>query len=180
MSTLRNTIPGLALLVFIALPAPAQQQAAPARLADFFLGEWDVQSLSADGSRVVGRARTQVRRILDGAAMQADYYGLDPSGRTVFRGTTIRTWAPAQERYIVHWSMANLPGYTYLEEEIVDGELHAKGHGRDGQGEFQERYRYFDISDSTYSFQGERSRDGGVSWQPFANLRAVKRADSPP
>lgn len=177
MPILRCVVP---VLVLLAVPALGQEQTTASRPADFFLGQWDVESLSADGSRIVGRARTDVRRILDGTAMQADYYGLDPNGRTVFRGTTIRTWAPAQGRYIVHWSMANLPGYTYLEEEIVDGELHATGHGRDGQGEFEERYRYFGISESTYSFEGERSRDGGATWQPFANLRAVKRAEPSP
>jgi hypothetical protein len=142
----------------------------------FFIGEWDIESRSPDGSQVVGRARTEVRYILDGRAMQADYYGLDPLGNTVFRGTTIRTYVPATDRYAVHWSMAELPGYTYIDVEYRDGELHGDGRGFDGQGEFLERYRYFDISDEHYSFEMSRSYDGGTTWQPWANLEATKRA----
>ncbi len=141
--------------------------------ADFFLGRWAIQELSADGV-LVGRARTHVRRILDDTALQSDYFSLDRQGNTVFRGTTVRSFAPAIGQWIVHWSMANLPGYTYLQERWEDGELVGSGHGMDGQGEFQERYRYSDISDSTYTFRMERSYDGGQSWAQYANLRAVR------
>jgi len=165
-------------------PAPAltqdPSQAKGLAQVDFFIGEWDVRALSADGSQVVGRARTEVRYILDGNAIQADYYALDPGGNTVFRGTTIRTYVPATDRFIVHWAMAGLPGYTYLEVEYRDGELHGEGHGVDLQGEFLERYRYFDLSDTTYAFEMSRSYDGGETWQPFSNLRATKRAAQPP
>lgn len=141
----------------------------------FFIGEWDIENRSADGAQVVGRARTEVRYILDGNAMQADYYGLDPFGNTVFRGTTIRTYVPETGRFAVHWAMANLPGYTYIDVEYRDGELHGDGRGFDAQGEFVERYRYFDISEEHYSFEMSRSYDGGATWQQFANLKATKR-----
>lgn len=141
----------------------------------FFHGTWDVESLSADGSRVIGRARTEVAPILDGQALRADYFGLDPAGGVVFRGTTVRTWVPALERFAIHWVVAGQADYTYLLEEYRDDELHAEGHGVDAAGEFLERYRYYDLSDSTYAFEGSRSYDGGASWNPFARLRATKR-----
>ncbi len=168
----------LPFLLCCAVAAQGQGAHAKANAAvDFFLGEWDVKVLAED-SQVIGRARTEVRRILDGTAMQADYYGLGPDGNPAFRGTTIRTWSPQRGQFIVHWAMAGLPGYTYLEEKVVDGELHAEGHGVDAQGEFQERYRYFNISETTYSFQGERSYDDGKTWRPFAHLQAVKRGET--
>lgn len=172
-------------LVLAALASPTalqgQAEAEPGAAAEglepvaFFVGEWDVESLAPDGERVVGRARTDVRWILDGKALQADYYGLDPQGNPVFRGTTFRTWAPAAGRFSVHWSMAELTGYTYLEEEFRDGVLHGKGHGVDAGGEFLERYRYFGLSDSTYTFEMSRSYDEGETWSPYAHLRATKR-----
>jgi hypothetical protein len=144
------------------------------RQLDFFIGQWDVVALDAEGHQIVGRARTEVRYILDGTTMQADYYGLDPAGRTVFRGTTIRTYVPQTDRFVVHWAMANLPGYTYIDVEYRDGELHGKGRGFDTRGEFVERYRYFDLSAEHYSFEMSRSYDGGATWEPLANLRATK------
>ena len=157
---------------------PEKPPAEGLKQVEFFLGEWEIESRSADGSRVVGRARSSVRYILDGTAMQADYRGLDPAGNVVFRGTTVRTWVPSTGRFAVHWAMANLPGYTYIDVEYRDGELHGDGRGFDAQGEFVERYRYFDISDRHYSFEMSRSYDGGETWAPFANLRATKREES--
>jgi hypothetical protein len=159
----------------ITFPAGADESAEGLRQLDFFIGQWNVEARSADGERIVGRARTEVRYILDGRAMQADYYGLDPGGNTVFRGTTIRTYVPATDRFVVHWAMANLPGYTYIDSRLEDGELHGDGRGFDLQGEFVERYRYYDFNDERYSFEMSRSYDGGETWQPFANLRATKR-----
>jgi len=164
-------------LLAVSLPALAQD-ATPAQGLDqiaFFIGEWDVDALSPDGSQIVGKARTEARYILDGTAIQDDYYGLDRAGNTIFRGTSIRTYIPATGRFVVHWAMANTPGYTYIDVELRDGELHGDGRGFDGRGEFVERYRYFDITDTSYSFEMSRSYDGGDTWQPQANLRATKR-----
>lgn len=179
--TFRAIAPFVMLMLTAAPPAALAQSAQPEAKTglaqvEFFIGQWDVEARSADGQQAVGRARTEVRYILDGTAMQADYYGLDPGGNTVFRGTTIRTYVPATGRFVVHWAMANQPGYTYIDVEYRDGELHGNGRGFDAQGEFVERYRYFNISDARYSFEMSRSYDGGTTWQPFANLRATKRA----
>lgn len=141
----------------------------------FFHGQWDVESLAADGTTVVGRARTEVTPILDEQALKSDYLGLNPNGDVVFRGTTVRTWVPQLQRFAIHWVVAGQADYTYLLEEYRDGDLIAEGHGRDAGGDFLERYRYFDISETTYSFEGERSYDGGTTWNPFAKLRATKR-----
>ncbi len=68
--------------------------------------------------------------------------------------------------------VAGQADYTHLVEEYSGGELVAEGHGRDARGDFLERYRYFDLSEAGYSFEGERSYDGGSTWAPFAKLRA--------
>ena len=174
----------LPLLLVAANPEslPAEPEGGPSmqesgmEIVAFFHGTWDVESLAADGVTVIGRARTEVAPILDGRALKSDYFGLNPGGGVVFRGTTIRTWAPSLSRFIIHWVVAEQPDYTHLIEEYRDGELIAEGHGQDAGGDFLERYRYFGISDSTYSFEGTRSYDEGATWNPFAKLRATKRA----
>jgi hypothetical protein len=140
---------------------------------DFFIGTWDVRSVDADGN-VVGRARTEARFILDGTTIQDDYYNLDRAGNVVFRGTSLRTFVPATKRWVVHWAMANTPGYTYIDAVWRDGELHGDGRGFDAGGEFVERYRYYDITGRSYSFALSRSYDGGETWQAYPELRAEK------
>lgn len=165
--------------------APAQdtarvQEAAPvqdaARRLDFFIGEWEAVSYGPNG-QIVGRSRGGAKWILDGTLQRHDYLGLDPNGNVVFRGTSLRTYIPATGKWVVHWVMANTPGYTYIDTEWRDGELHGTGYGFDGGGEFQERYRYWEITDTSYTFQLERTYDGGETWQTYPLTKATKVAD---
>ena len=177
--SLRYSTIGLTIgLIACSDPLPLEAQAPEPvgmEVVAFFRGQWDVESLTADGNTVIGRARTEVTPILDGQALKSDYIGLGPAGGVLFRGVTVRTWVPQLQRFAIHWAVAGQADYTYLLEEYRDGDLIAEGHGRDGGGEFLERYRYSNLSDSTYTFEGERSYDGGTTWNPFARLRATKR-----
>ncbi len=166
-------------ILFLVL-APAVADEGPAKTPPpgieqlaFFIGNWEVELLGPD-AKVVGRARTQAYFILDRTAIQDDWRSLDAEGKVTFRGTSIRTFVPATKKWVVHWAMAGTPGYTYIDAEWVEGELRGSGRGFDGRGEFVERYRYYDVTDSSYSFQMERSYDGGESWQKWTEMRARK------
>ncbi len=146
-----------------------------AHTIDFFIGEWDVTVVDIEG-KVTEKARTAGRHILENTALQSDYYGINPqTGKSYFRGSTIRTFVASEQIWVVHWMMSNLKGYTYLEEKWVDGELHAKGHGQDAHGDFLEKYRYYDISLISYSFEMQRSKDNGKTWHFFNRIYAKRR-----
>ena len=140
---------------------------------DFFVGDWDVTIVDTL-ENPIAKARTSARFILDGTAIQDDWFSLGPGGQVVFRGTSIRTFVPATRQWVVHWAMANTPGYTYIDARWVDGELHGDGRGFDAAGDFVERYRYYDITGTTYSFALSRSYDGGATWTTQPEIRAVK------
>lgn len=161
-----------AVLAWSVVPAALAAQEG-ARQLDFFIGDWEAESYDPNGA-VVGRSRGGAKWILDGTLQQHDYLGLDPAGNVVFRGTSIRTYVPSTNSWVVHWVMSNTPGYTYIDSEWVDGELHGRGYGFDDGGEFQERYRYWDITDSTYTFQLSRTYDGGEGWQQYPLTKAWK------
>jgi hypothetical protein len=73
--------------------------------------------------------------------------------------------------------MANVEGYTELDAEVIGGEVHTTGKGRDPEGELVERGRYHDISGDGYSFTLDRSYDGGKTWiRPIVSFRATRRA----
>ena len=140
---------------------------------DFFVGEWEVRIVDQD-ENTIGKAKTSARFIMEGSAIQDDWMNLDPAGNVNFRGTSIRTFVPSTRQWVVHWAMANTPGYTYIDAVWKDGELHGTGTGFDGAGEFQERYRYYDITPRSYSFWLSRSYDGGATWRVNPELRATK------
>jgi hypothetical protein len=144
---------------------------------DFLVGEWDVSMLTMpEGSHVGRRATLNVHRILDGAALLDEIRHIDGSGQVNFRGATFRTYLPARDRWYVLWMTANVEGHTELDAEMVDGEVHTSGKGRDPSGELIERGRYFDISGHGYSFTLDRSNDAGKTWiRAFVSFRAARR-----
>ena len=124
----------------------------------FLLGEWDIAMLTMpEGSTVGRRATLNVHRILDGAALLDEIRHVDDAGQVNFRGATFRTYLPDKDRWYVLWMMANIEGCTELEAQVIDGEVHTTGKGRDPWGALAERGRYYDISGDGFSFTLERS-----------------------
>jgi len=143
----------------------------------FLLGEWEIEMLVMPQETSAGRhAISSVRRILDGAALLDEIRHVDESGQVNFRGASFRTYIPDSDRWYVVWMMANVEGYTELRAEVVDGEVHTTGRGRDPAGELVEQGRYHDISADAYSFTLDRSYDGGKTWiRPIVAFRAARR-----
>ncbi len=144
---------------------------------DFLLGEWEIAMLTMpEGSTVGRRAILSVDRILDGTALFDEIRHVDPDGEVNFRGGTFRTYLTEEDRWYVLWMMANVEGYSELDAQVIDGEVHTTGSGRDPGGELVERGRYYDISGEGYSFTLDRSYDGGKTWiRPFVSFRATRR-----
>lgn len=143
----------------------------------FLLGEWDIVMLTMpQGSTVGRRAILNVRPILDGAALLDEIRHIDHAGQVNFRGASFRTYLAERDRWYILWMMANVEGHTELEAQVVDGEVHTTGKGRDPMGELIERGRYHDISGDGYSFTLDRSNDGGKTWiRAFVSFRATRR-----
>ena len=63
---------------------------------------------------------------------------LDDSGQVNFRGASFRTYVLENDRWYVVWMMANVEGFSALRAEVVDGEVHTTGEGRDPGGDLVE------------------------------------------
>ena len=69
-----------------------------------------------------------------------------------------------------------IEGYSELDAQVIDDEVHTTGKGKDPGGELVEQGRYHDISGNGYSFTLDRSYDGGKTWiRPFVSFRATRR-----
>jgi len=143
---------------------------------DFFIGEWELTTcnLQQDGTVATGKATSSAYHILDGQAIQDDFRGYDEHGNIVFRGTSIQSYSSDQPQYLITWIMAGRKGLTDIRAEWKGGKLVGKGEGYDGFGSFKERFEYYNISDSSYTFQMDRSYDGGETWLKNFNIEAYK------
>lgn len=144
---------------------------------DFFIGEWSLvtMDMQRDGSFLEGEALSSAYYILDGKAIQDDFRSLNDNGRVVFRGTSIRSCIEGTSRYLIAWIMPGKEAYTDLKATWKDGILTGDGQGYDDLGGFRERFIYFNITDSSYSFRMHRSYDGGKTWlYNFSQIEAKK------
>ncbi len=144
---------------------------------DFFIGEWDIETtdIQADGSFAKGKAKSIVKYILDGTAMQDEFQVINQNGNIVFRGISIRSYNARNARFQIVWVMPGINGITDISAEWTGEKLVSTGKGYDGGGEFLERFEYYDITDNSYKFKMDRSYDGGKNWiENFSRLKATK------
>lgn len=145
---------------------------------DFFIGEWNLvtRDLQSDGSFVQGQAISTAYHILDRKAIQDDFRSLNSNGKVIFRGTSIRSCLEDTTGYVIAWIMPGKEGYTDLRARWKDGILAGEGEGYDDYGSFRERFTYFNITDSSYSFRMHRSYDQGQTWLTnFSSIEATRK-----
>lgn len=133
---------------------------------DFFIGEWTIETkdIQPTGTFKTGKAKSIVKYILDGYAMQDDYLMLDDNNNVIFRGTSIRSFNNNTGKYQIVWIMPGINGITDISAEFIKNRLIGKGKGYDNNGEFLERFEYYNITKDSYSFKMDRSYDNGEDW----------------
>ena len=144
---------------------------------DFFIGEWAIETsdIQPNGSYAKGRAKSVVKYILDDQAIQDDFLMLGKDGAIVFRGTSIRSYNQRTNKFQIVWIMPGHNGITDISAQWIDGKLISNGKGYDDNGEFLERFEYFDITKNAYSFKMDRSYDNGKNWiKDFALMKATR------
>lgn len=144
---------------------------------DFFIGQWEMETIDIqpDGTFVKGKAKSIVKYILDGNAMQDDFMTIGESGEILFWGTSIRSYNPRTDKFQIVWIMPGYRGLTDIVAEWKEDKLISTGKGYDYAGEFLERFEYYDIKKNSYSFKMDRSYDGGETWiENFGRMKAKR------
>lgn len=154
-------------LLWAQSPSPLPPPPPEASQFDYLLGDWTYTGVwrTPNGERH-GVGTWTARKAFDGFGVVDEWRILDaPGGNTVYLGTTSRVYSAAKG----HWDMRfiSVPGMTWHEQyaEWRDGEMHLWWTGEDQQGrQYQMRVRYYDISEDSFRWRGDRSYDGGRTW----------------
>ncbi|WP_223034081.1 DUF1579 domain-containing protein [Hanstruepera marina] len=167
----------LLLLTLFILSHLLNAQSEGLKKIDFFIGEWSIESVDIlpNGTYQKSKAKSIVKYILDGYAIQDDFLSLDKNNNIVFRGTSIRSYNPRTNKYQIVWIMPGYKGITDISAELKDGKLVSTGKGYDYQGDFLERFEYYDIKNDSYKFKMDRSYDNGKTWiENFGRFTATR------
>jgi hypothetical protein len=150
---------------------PAPDRADKMGLYGWLIGRWEMDAVTYadDGSKHTGRGEIHFGWVLEGRAIQ-DVWILPG----IFHGTTLRVYDPGIDAWHILWSD---PVRQYYARQIG----RARGddivqEGKNDAGAML-RWSFTDITPNSFRWLGERSLDGGATWQLQADFRARRVHD---
>ncbi len=148
---------------------PASDRAESMKLYGWLVGSWEMEAVltGADGSSHKGRGEIHFGWVLEGRAIQ-DVWIL----AGVFYGTTLRVHDPQRDVWHILWSDPVRQLYRRQVGRAVGKDIVQEGQGDAG---VPVRWRFVEIAPDSFRWLGERSIDGGKSWQCQADIRASRR-----
>ena len=149
---------------------PAADLADKMDLYGWLIGDWVMEATvhKDDGSVHKGRGQIHFVWALEGRAIQ-DVWILPG----VFYGTTLRVYDPAIDAWHILWSDPLKQLYTRQTGRAQGRDIVQLGQAGDG---VPLRWSFTDIAPDSFRWLGERSLDGGASWQLQADFRARRVA----
>lgn len=145
---------------------PAPGRAEKLGLYGWLMGDWEMDAFmhADDGTRHEGVGEIHFGWVLQGRAIQ-DVWILPG----VFYGTTLRIYDPGLDAWHILW---NDPVRQFYSRQI--GRAQGKDIFQEGRNDAGEavRWSFTEITDNSFRWRGERSRDGGATWQLQAEFFA--------
>ena len=148
---------------------PAADRTNQMGLYGWLVGSWEMDAVvhADDGTTHRGRGEVHAGWVLAGRAIQ-DVWILPG----VFHGTTLRVYDPGRDAWHILWSD---PLRQYFGRQL--GRAQGKDIVQLGTNDAGEttRWSFCDITPDAFVWRGERSPDGGATWQLQAEFR-IRRA----
>jgi hypothetical protein len=148
---------------------PAPDRADKMSLYSWLIGDWEMETVVHldDGTTQRGRGEIHVGWVLEGRAIQ-DVWILPG----LFYGSTLRVYDPGLDAWHILWSDPLRQYYTRQIGRARGKDIVQEGTNQAGDAV---RWSFTEITAKSFRWTGERSRDGGATWQLQADY-SVRRA----
>ena len=150
---------------------PAPDRAEKLGLYGWLIGNWEMDAVihRDDGSTHKGRGEIHFGWVLEGRAIQ-DVWILPG----VFYGTTLRVYDPGLDAWHILWSDPLRQIYVRQIGRAQGNDIVQEGKAENGAAT---RWSFTQITPDSFRWRGERSLDGGATWQLQAEFLARRVAD---
>jgi hypothetical protein len=137
----------------------AHDRADQMKLYGWLIGNWTMDAIIHldDGTEHRGNGQIHFGWVLEGRALQ-DVWILPG----VFYGTTLRVYDPGLDAWHILWSDPLRQYYARQIGRARGKDIVQEGSNNEGAAV---RWSFTDITRDSFRWLGERSRDGGVTWQ---------------
>jgi hypothetical protein len=150
---------------------PAADRADKMGLYGWLIGSWEMDAVMRgdDGTQSRGKGEIHFGWVLEGRAIQ-DVWILPG----VFYGSTLRVYDPGIDAWHILWSDPVKQLYTRQIGRARGADIVQEGMADSGAAV---RWSFTEITPDSFRWLGERSLDGGATWQPQAEFfaRRLKR-----
>jgi hypothetical protein len=145
---------------------PAADRAEKMDLYGWLIGRWEMDAVihDDDGRKHTGRGQIHFGWVLEGRAIQ-DVWILPG----FFYGTTLRVYDPGIDAWHIFWSDPLKQRYRRQVGRAQGNDIVQDGQDDTGAAV---RWRFTEITPDSFHWLGERSPDGGASWQLQAEFFA--------
>jgi hypothetical protein len=145
---------------------PAADRAEKMDLYGWLIGRWEMDAVihDDDGRKHTGRGQIHFGWVLEGRAIQDVWILPD-----FFYGTTLRVYDPGIDAWHIFWSDPLKQRYRRQVGRAQGNDIVQEGQDDIGAAV---RWRFTEITPNSFHWLGERSPDGGASWQLQAEFFA--------
>lgn len=152
---------------------PAPEHADRMGLYGWLIGSWEMDAVvhADDGTKHEDRGEIHFGWVLDGRAIQ-DVWILP----RIFYGTTLRIYDPDLDAWHILWSDPLKQFYTRQIGRARGNDIVQDGQDNAGASV---RWSFTEITPESFHWLGERSLDGGATWQLQAEFFARRSIPGP-
>lgn len=132
----------------------------------FLIGEWQFNGRYPQPDGTFGKivSRSSVNVTMGGRAIADHFSNVLANGEIDNVGITVRTYNAQTGKWKMFYVNQNLGAYTNFTGTYENGEFHFDGKGVHGGVEIMEKVTFFNIKEDSYSWNMDRSFDGGKTW----------------